>query len=394
MWPLTHKWGYPIVPADAIFLLTACVWIIALAAGWVRIRWSSCYLVLGTYFLAMLLSTVLSEKPNVSWPKLLGSSYLIGLAVLTVNLVPSIVSFKNVICSWIAGLGVSSLISILTLLIFYLDPQNPLLGYTLYHYGTLPPGNYPRVQSTFLNANMFCNYLNVGVMMLLAAHRLSWINNLAFAVILLMSIVAVILTLSPGLGGVILCAAVWYWYYKDRSKLVLRSLVLALGIGSAAAFFVAMLVPAGPNPLSEFKWELGGSTIYGSERVSAWIAAVRTIWEYPVFGRGLGLSSGMVSSILPSGQLHHADEAHQLWLNIGAQTGLVGLASLTVLIIYVIRRSRRAAASPGSNIVGNALFLSFMGAFLYQGLGGSFEDARHLWVLIGVCCAIPRGESS
>jgi hypothetical protein len=29
------------------------------------------------------------------------------------------------------------------------------------------------------------------------------------------------------------------------------------------------------------------------------------------------------------------------------------------------------------------LGLAFISAFFYQGIGGSYEDARHLWVLIG-----------
>jgi len=34
--------------------------------------------------------------------------------------------------------------------------------------------------------------------------------------------------------------------------------------------------------------------------------------------------------------------------------------------------------------------LAFLVAFAYEGLGGSFEDARHLWVLFGLFLASGR----
>ena len=85
-------------------------------------------------------------------------------------------------------------------------------------------------------------------------------------------------------------------------------------------------------------------------------------------------------------------EAHQMWLNFAAQTGIVGLGALSLLIVYVLRKCRDAIAGIVPNTVAVAAIFAFIGAFLFQGLGGSFEDARHLWVLIGLCCALPDRE--
>ena len=41
-----------------------------------------------------------------------------------------------------------------------------------------------------------------------------------------------------------------------------------------------------------------------------------------------------------------------------------------------------------NSIVRTALGISFISAFLYQGLTGSYEDARHLWVLIGLLASV------
>ena len=385
--------GYPVVPTDLIFLACSAVTAVCLIIGAIKPIFSRSYFVFAAYFAAMLLSVIFSEDPRVSWQKLLGATYLIGLAVLTINFVPRVVSLKRVLMFWLAGTAAAAAISVVTLVVFYLDRTSPLLGYTLFHFGTLPPGNYPRVQSTFLNANMLCNYLNVGVMFLFAAHRIGWVKRSLFYPMIVSVCVAVMLSLSPGIGGVILSVALWTWYFTDRESKALRWSIFAAGVASAAAFFAAMLPAPGPNPLSEFKWQVSnGLTIYGSERISAWIAAAQTLWEYPIFGRGLGLSSGVVSSILPSGQRHTAMEAHQMWLNFAAQTGIVGLGALSLLIVYVLRKCRDAIVINVPNTVAVAATFAFIGAFLFQGLGGSFEDARHLWVLIGLCCALPDRE--
>jgi hypothetical protein len=38
--------------------------------------------------------------------------------------------------------------------------------------------------------------------------------------------------------------------------------------------------------------------------------------------------------------------------------------------------------------VRTALGLAFIGAFCFQGLIGSYEDARHLWVLLGLLASV------
>jgi hypothetical protein len=45
-----------------------------------------------------------------------------------------------------------------------------------------------------------------------------------------------------------------------------------------------------------------------------------------------------------------------------------------------------------SNAVRLALALAFHNGLAYQGLCGSFEDARHLWLLFGLLCASQRIE--
>src|SRR6185369_1112139 len=104
------------------------------------------------------------------------------------------------------------------------------LQFTLSSFGTLPPGNYPRLMATFLNMNMLCNYLSVSVVMLLIARMLGWISGLVFYSILAVVGLTAAFTISPGLGGVALSGGIWYWAVYSKKSPYAASLMLICGI--------------------------------------------------------------------------------------------------------------------------------------------------------------------
>jgi hypothetical protein len=97
----------------------------------------------------------------------------------------------------------------------------------------------------------------------------------------------------------------------------------------------------------------------------------------------------------PSGNLQTLTDAHDTFLSIAAQCGLVGLAALIALIVYAARTTfPLRLLARDRNLVRLALGLAFLDAFAYQGLGGSYEDTRHLWLLLGLLLASRRIERS
>jgi hypothetical protein len=64
---------------------------------------------------------------------------------------------------------------------------------------------------------------------------------------------------------------------------------------------------------------------------------------------------------------------------------------LLALIVHVWRRTWLVATRHDLATFG--LGLAFLNAFAYQGLTGSFEDASHLWVLLGLFLASLRLRS-
>jgi O-antigen ligase len=86
-------------------------------------------------------------------------------------------------------------------------------------------------------------------------------------------------------------------------------------------------------------------------------------------------------------------DAHNVFLNFAAQTGLVGLAAMLAIVLHVARRTFPLRLQ-GFGAVRVMLGLTWLNAFVYQGLTGSYEDARHLWLLLGLLIAAERLETN
>jgi O-antigen ligase len=76
-------------------------------------------------------------------------------------------------------------------------------------------------------------------------------------------------------------------------------------------------------------------------------------------------------------------EAHNIWLNVLGQTGILGAACFAAFLWLALRGS--TAATP-------ALFCGVLATLLYHGLFAALEDARHLWLLLGLTTASARSR--
>jgi O-antigen ligase len=357
---------------DFIFLLTFVIWLLAIIFQKQKFRFSYFYVPLIIYFIALTLSTIFSQNPKQSFIKLLGDVYLLGLATLTFNLVRDFEVAKKTILTWIFATSFVCLLSLITVLLFYIDRDNSLLSYTLSHYGTLPSGNYPRIQSTFLNPNMLCNYFNIGAMFAVLAYKLNWIKSKIFYTFAFIFSVSVFFTFSPGIGAILLCLGIWFWLeFNEKKNLFLANLSLTGGLISALFFFIISLVS--PANLLE-----------PSARILTWRSAWQTFLEYPTFGKGLGENVANVRFTDINGNQQFLTDAHNLWLNVGGESGIFGIFAIVFLCIYLMKKTCLIK----NNSIKITLFLTFLGTFFYQGLLGSFEDARHLWILIGLLASL------
>lgn len=376
---------------DFIFLAVAAFWMISLIRGETRIEYSTFYFFLGVYGLALTISTIFSIHPQKSFYKLLGEFYLFGLAIVTFNLVRDTKFIKQMTFAWLIATSLTILSSIAGFVLFYIGYKTQADNYFLSHFGSLPAGNYPRIHALFANANMMTNYLNVSFLLALLALKIGWLRKI-WAWILLAGIsFAGLFTFSAGLGGIILSSGIWFWAILKSSKNPLFSkLALASAVVCAALVFGSTLVsPDTNNSTSDFSVPFTQKTFEPSVRVLVWENAFENYRYYPFFGRGTGANAATVQYQTLSGDNQVLLDAHNVWLNILGQTGLFGLIAFLSLIVYLITRCRfyfDIFSEP--RLIQIALSCTFVGAFLYQGLSGSFEDARHLWILFGMLVGI------
>jgi O-antigen ligase len=376
--------AYPVVLTDLIFVLAGLAYGVAVLAGRTDFRWRGEYWVLLAYALCLAPSLFASSDLAASSVKLLSEFYLIGLAILTAALVTSKDALRRATLAWLAGTAVVALVGVASLLVFAWAPASPLIDFVRYDFGTLPPGNYPRFALTFFDGNMLCNYLTASLGMLLLARERGWLPALASALLGTGILLAALSTISPGLGGIVLVPTVWIWLKHRRNRPRLARLSLAAGLVVAALFVAVLSVTPILHPTAPFLIHVPGThfILAPSGRFLTWSAALAEFARHPLVGHGLGIGAVYVRYLDPSGNLQLLTDAHDMFLNIAAQCGLVGLAGLGALLVYVWRRYRHGTDLP--------IALLYFNLFVYQGLGGSFEDARHIWVLLGLLMAHHR----
>jgi putative inorganic carbon (hco3(-)) transporter len=395
MQPPIRLIGFAAVPGDFLFVPLAAGWAVLLAARKAPLVLDRGYWFIGFYFAAMLASALTAASPSQAASKLATQIYLLSLPILVCSLLRDEAALRAALRWWLAGTALVVAIGAGSLLLFAIDPEHPLLRYTRFHFGTLPAGDYPRLRLTFLNANMACNYLTVSLGLLLVAGRKQWIGKRAFLLLLGGILLSAAATISPGLGGVFLMLGLWVWLTQRRQRPGTGRLALASGTAAALLFIPAMAFTPILHRTAPFLIHVPifDLTLAPAGRLMIWMDAVRNALADPLLGRGIGADAVLVRYQDPSGNLQRLTDAHNMFLSIAVQCGLVGLTALLALIAYAVRRTAPFRLLDGNtNLVRLGVGLAFLDGFVYQGLGGSFEDARHLWVVFGLLLAAGRVE--
>lgn len=373
-------------PTDFIFPIASALFFISILLKKTSFRWHNFYWLLLFYFAAMLFSSVFSINPQQSFIKLLGEIYLLGLAILTFNLVKTQQHFKQVVLVWLGGMFLTLIIGILTVFLFYFQPSNPLLFYTTSIYGAFPVGNYPRLTSVFASSSMFCNFLNVSLIFLFIAEKLKYIGTKIFWILFVLLAICAFFTFSSGFGGLVLAIGVWLWAGNSDNKLIAKtalfgSIFVAI-LFFSINFFALQKYPNAPYSINIPLLEV---ELLPSSRLLVWSDSLKTFSENFFSGIGLGQNACYVSFQNTDGTAAFLTDAHNIFLSVAAQNGIFGLLAIAAISFNFVRKFSLSSLNLNSaSFTKNALALAFICAFFYQGLTGSFEDTRHLWFLIGL----------
>jgi O-antigen ligase len=377
MWPSGLDLGYVTPLADLLFIVASVAFGVAILKGARRLRWTSWCWLLAVHATALIVATIASEDVRRSTVKLSGALYLTGLAFLTVNYVTSRASLRRAILAWIAGAAVTAAAGVAGILLFYAGFRDSAVNPFLFPFGSLLPGRYPRVMALFLNANMLCTYVVASAMILLGARAAGFISHRLFGIILAGTLVTAAFSLSPGLGGLLLPMSLWWVATRSPGRLVARVAVVA-GVVAAVAFVLAATVS--PTVLqAKTASDRVMPAFEPSSRLLTWIGAWKTFVGHPWTGRGLGLEAADVHYTNASGFLEVLTDAHNTWLSVLAESGLMGgVAFLALVAPLTVEFQRHWNQGDSIATMRAALQLAFFGGFLYQTLTGAFEDTRHV----------------
>ena len=376
---------------EFLFLLLLPVWILKLRVYHPTTNQKWTWVAVTVYIVTGLLSAFFSAAPRMSLKHMLAEIYLVLLLVVSTTLIDDFGKVKTIITAWLAGALIASFTALVTIPLFYIDRQSTLLEFLTYHYGSVPAGNFPRVTATFASASLFFNYLSVSIVLLLSCWKAGWISRRLCEVSLVALSVSGIFTFSIGLGSFSLIAA--WWAYLNNAVLFKAKQWIARILFLASFLWLILAVSTfQPFPESPFAIGLPGADlqIYPSARYLVWTGTLHTIGSHILIGVGPGNPVCNVIFTNTDGSRSLLTDAHNTFLNILAERGIIGLLAIIITIALIIRRGsiteRRASPAP-LELVSNGLSFALIIGIVYQGLVGSFEDAKHLWVLMGITLA-------
>ena len=282
--------GLHATATDFLYLVVVAALLAAVVKGEARLRWINGFAILIAYFAAMLASVLVAGMLAGATPKLASQLYLLSLPVIAYALIDDQDELRRLFRVWLAGTAVCAGIGAITVLLFAAGIDRALIDYALHGVGTLPPGSYPRLESTFTHPAMLCNYLTVSMAILLICLHLRWIGRTAGTSLLGAILVTAAFTITPGLGGIAALLGVWLFVtFRTRAR-PLAIAGLTLGTVLALGFVAVSVVTPVLHPTAPFLVHLPGieAPLAPSVRLMAWIEAGKSFVEHPVFGTGIG----------------------------------------------------------------------------------------------------------
>ncbi|MBI4259700.1 MAG: molybdopterin-dependent oxidoreductase [Actinobacteria bacterium] len=358
-------------------------------------------LLAGALYLGVLLASLVAADSVVPSRllKLSANASLVLLPWLTVRTLDGPDALAWTVRAWIGGTLAATAVGLVGIAVFAVSPQT---GRDLFvcTYGRLPELPVPRICPPSRNPNLLASYLAASLPLLLACGRLALPRRAQHAAAGAVGIVG-LSTLSTGIGGIGLGAGVTAVGLGRRRgwPRALRRAALAGGLFVAIGFAVATvghLVPRGEGHVP-----VGGRDLHllKGTRVGTWLGAAATVRDNPVLGIGYGelvggrppLSRWLAGDVLDAWRdpPPRNRDAHDVWLSVAGQAGLVGLAAF-LLLLGVVLRGLSPAPGPWTEPLSDlplAVVGGLVGALLFHGLFVSAEEFRHVWALLGLGAA-------
>ncbi len=336
-----------------VFAGAVLLWVVGRARerSWPRIGVAG--IGMAVYLGMAALSLLLADpRPERGGAKLIGLAMLVGLCVVTADLVPRI-GFPAVARTVLLTTLVTSVLALIGVGLFYAGVRSPFVG----TYGDLTPGAYARAQAALPHPNLlasFCVFAYGCVTRADAGLSRGW-RRLAIMAVTLTSLS----TFSRGILALAIAALVRHALTPGRRFF---AVIIAVLFGLFMAFLSWTNLALDPTR----PWEARFLET-PSPRRQGIVSSLATLRAHPLLGIGPGGTTG-TSQGAPF-------DAHCTVLNVAASLGLPALAGL--LLIPWGRWHERARPTDRAT-------WGMLAGFALESLGHDIEDFRHVWVAFGL----------
>lgn len=294
--------------------------------------------------------------------------------------------------------------------IFVVSSVVPCLYGLLQHAGLDPlVWAYPsseRVLSTFGNPTYFAAYLVVAipVTLLVLLHQRSVVGSAGCLLLLALQHANLLWTWSRGpwlalAVGLFLQFGISLMFRSNRSFIAARRVTTTLGLGVIVV--VTWSVSRGSGLSERAASAINKSDPSNIQRVLQWKAGWAVFREHVVTGVGPGnLRIHMAEKLTPAffrtGVATASEHAHNEFIEIAAETGVIGLALFLLIIMVVFCGAVRTCKRGGTRgFVVWSFWGSIVGLLLCNTVGVSMRystGALYFWVFVGLVSAICREQ--
>lgn len=183
--------------------------------------------------------------------------------------------------------------------------------------------------------------------------------------------------------------------FAGRRAIATRLVVLSVLVA------VAFSIPSGYwNILSStqqaFIGNLQGTDPSGTFylRLTYWTAAIRMWRDAPVVGQGIGQFRFLYGDYRDASHGYRVAPAHNAFVSLLAETGLVGLALYVLWLVSVFRSLWRVALGPSPQAsIATTWAIVFLVLCIFM-LTGNFEYGKLVWILAGISMVFVRLDTS
>ncbi|HEY7203350.1 MAG TPA: O-antigen ligase family protein [Methylomirabilota bacterium] len=195
------------------------------------------------------------------------------------------------------------------------------------------------------------------------------------------------LALAASRGGLLGLAAsvmVVAWRSKHRVKVM----------SAAVALLIPLMILSPSSPIGRLLNPTFSDRDSADSRLILWTAGLKMMRQHPLFGVGVGNYKEALDSVLEPGMSIRFSVAHNTYIQVGSELGIVGLGLFVGIILMTLRsteRIRRAARRARVPLVGQAAEAIQVGlvGFSVSITFVSAEYHKFFWLVVFLTCCLP-----